>query len=101
MARERQLATPIERPARRVRRFAAQDTSWWLRGACRDKPRELFFPRKGASHKQIEQAKAVCATCPVRAECLAWTLSLGEGGGIWGGTTANERKVLRKRQEAA
>ena len=48
---------------------------------------------------QIRVAKAVCATCPVRRECLSAELAhQGDrepGQGIWGGTLPQERKVDR------
>ena len=38
-----------------------------------------------------EPALAICARCPVRAECL----DAADDDGIWGGTTAVERKPRR------
>lgn len=40
-------------------------------------------------------AKALCAACPVRTECLEY--GLGEPTGIWGGRTARERRMIRNR----
>jgi WhiB family redox-sensing transcriptional regulator len=37
----------------------------------------------------------ICATCPVRSECLADALAHDETVGIWGGTTGDERVQLR------
>jgi len=67
------------------------DTSWMRRGACRrpEVPTYLFFPGRGDT-KTIAAAKAVCATCPVQADCLAYALRLDQPG-IWGNTTARER----------
>jgi WhiB family redox-sensing transcriptional regulator len=31
-----------------------------------------------------------------RRQCLAWALDLGCAAGIWGGTTEDERRALRK-----
>lgn len=70
---------------------------WRDRAACRDLDTELFFPigTTGPALDQAEQAKAVCAGCPVRAECLAWALDSGQDG-IWGGLTEDQRRTLRR-----
>jgi WhiB family redox-sensing transcriptional regulator len=43
----------------------------------------------------VEAAKAVCAMCPVRPECLTWALATGQDAGVWGGTSEEERRVMR------
>jgi WhiB family redox-sensing transcriptional regulator len=45
---------------------------------------------------QAEAAKRICASCPVRANCLVSALRTGESAGIWGGTTPEERRILRR-----
>jgi WhiB family redox-sensing transcriptional regulator len=45
---------------------------------------------------QINEAKRICLACPVRKRCLAWALELGAASGIWGGTTEDERRALRR-----
>ena len=64
--------------------------------ACKDEDAELFFPISdvGPGARQTAQAKAVCARCPVRAECLGYALDSGLDHGIFGGTTADERRRL-------
>ena len=49
---------------------------------CRGAEPELFFPGPGES---ADQAKAICASCPVRAECLALARANEERFGVWGG----------------
>ena len=67
------------------------------RGACREADPELFFPiaaGTGPAARQAEAAKAVCALCAVRANCLSYALeAMTEG--IWGGTTWDERSAAR------
>jgi WhiB family transcriptional regulator, redox-sensing transcriptional regulator len=72
---------------------------WRHRAACRDHDPELFFPVSdmGPGARQTEQAKAVCARCPVRAECLEYALDNALDHGIYGGTTESERRTLRRR----
>lgn len=73
---------------------------WAFHGACRgaDDP-ELFFPHGSDTHavRQALRAKAFCARCPVREECLLYALDTGQSHGVWGGTTAEERRELSRR----
>lgn len=71
---------------------------WIARAGCREVPPEVFFPVAVAGpafERQVAAAKAVCAGCPVRSECLAWALADGAlADGIAGGLTAEERRGL-------
>jgi WhiB family redox-sensing transcriptional regulator len=82
------------------RRKDAAGIDWRHYAACRDVDPDLFFPlgTGGASLPQIEQAKQVCRTCPVSKACLRWALD-NTAGGVWGGTTEEERR--RQRQSRA
>ncbi|MEM7323501.1 MAG: WhiB family transcriptional regulator [Actinomycetota bacterium] len=71
---------------------------WYVDGACRGLDPDLFFPERGES---TADAKAVCAGCVVRAECLEWALATRERFGIWGGTSERERRRLRRSAAAA
>ena len=55
---------------------------------------EAFFPEKGGSTRE---AKRVCLSCEVRAECLEYALGNDERFGIWGGLSERERRKLKKR----
>ncbi len=73
---------------------------WRDRAACRGTDPEVFFPvaESGpAREAQVAAAKAVCAGCPVRAECLTEALARIPYG-IAGGLTENERRRLRTGQ---
>lgn len=49
---------------------------------CRVNDPELWF----AEHTtQVEQAKALCRTCPIREGCLAGAIERAEPWGVWGG----------------
>ena len=68
--------------------------NWMAHAACQYVDAELFFPLKGGSTKE---AKRVCRSCEVRAECLAWALAQpGDVGGIWAGTSVKERRLMRR-----
>jgi WhiB family redox-sensing transcriptional regulator len=74
----------------------AEGTDWRGHAACRDADPELFFPlsTSDTSLLQIEAAKQICRTCPVREPCLRWALDSGDAG-VWGGTTEDERRNRR------
>lgn len=67
------------------------------RGACRGLPDEIFFPPYDSDSANAT-AKAVCATCPVRAECLDWAMQYDEVG-VWGGTGEADRRSLDRKRE--
>jgi WhiB family redox-sensing transcriptional regulator len=69
--------------------------------ACQSIDPELFFPvsASGKSLEQVTAAKAVCAACPVRQECLAFAFRTGQVHGIWGGLTAEERQQALRRED--
>lgn len=49
---------------------------------CRMQDPELFFAE---SPEDVELAKSLCTTCPVRLDCLNAALERGEPWGVWGG----------------
>jgi WhiB family redox-sensing transcriptional regulator len=80
-------------------RSGVRSLGWMSRGACRQADPELFFPIaavRGQAARQVEAAKAVCGPCAVRANCLSYALE-GMPEGIWGGTTPDERRAVRRR----
>lgn len=52
---------------------------------------EVMFPEDIPA---IARAKAVCAECPVRAECLAGAIERREAAGVWGGQLFEEGRVI-------
>jgi WhiB family redox-sensing transcriptional regulator len=69
--------------------------SWHADAACRGRGTAAFFPGRG-QNETCASAKAICAGCPVRAECLDDALAHGEKVGNWGGTSERERRRLRR-----
>jgi WhiB family transcriptional regulator, redox-sensing transcriptional regulator len=76
---------------------------WWSLAACQSADPDLFFPISGAgpARVQVERAKAVCAACPVRSDCLRYALGAGPLQGVWGGLTEEERRLMRQREAKA
>lgn len=74
-----------------------QPVDWQARAACADVDPEIFFPERGGSSRA---ARAVCARCEVRMQCLEYALKNKEQFGIWGGTSERERRRIRKERAA-
>ncbi len=76
--------------------------SWQDRAACVGTDAELFFAPDGERPDDRElretEAAAVCAQCPVRAQCLDYALANSIKHGIWGGLTKEGRSRERRRR---
>lgn len=70
---------------------------WQEQAACRSAVGVNFFPERGQTTKE---AKAVCAACPVRAECLDYALANREKFGVWGGLSERQRRRVRQERAA-
>jgi WhiB family redox-sensing transcriptional regulator len=77
--------------------------SWRDAGRCRDKDPDLFYPvGKGrAALEQAELAKAFCRACASREPCLAYALATAQEMGVWGGTSPEDRRLLRDQEQPA
>ncbi|MBA3267743.1 MAG: WhiB family transcriptional regulator [Acidimicrobiia bacterium] len=74
------------------------ETDWREEAACRSADTAVFFP---ATDDEAAEAKAICATCPVREPCLMFALANREEQGVWGGLTETERRRARRRRAEA
>lgn len=45
----------------------------------------------------MSRAKLICASCPVRPDCLSYALDHRQEQGIWGGLTEEERHRIPRR----
>jgi WhiB family transcriptional regulator, redox-sensing transcriptional regulator len=72
---------------------------WRSAAACRSCDPDLFFPvsSTGLAMEQEAKAKAVCARCRVRRECLAFALRTRQVHGVWGGMSEQERYLVWRR----
>ena len=75
-----------------------------MQGACRALPTEMFFHpegERGPRRRNREQnAKAVCASCPVIQQCRAHALAVREPYGIWGGLSEDDREQILSKEIA-
>jgi WhiB family redox-sensing transcriptional regulator len=70
---------------------------WDGTAACAQLDPNLFFPDE-EDGEQAAQAKAVCAGCPVRQQCLDYALATRIPVGVWGGLSTTERDALARAQ---
>ena len=71
--------------------------AWQTDALCAQTDPEAFFPEKGGSTRD---AKKICTTCEVKAQCLEYALANDERFGIWGGLSERERRRLRRARSA-
>lgn len=67
---------------------------WVERQACRGSDPSVFFPDRGGDPDP--EAQRLCASCPVREECLSEALRLGDVHGYRGGVNGPERLRILK-----
>lgn len=61
---------------------------------CRTRP-ELYFAEKP---EDVEQAKALCGSCPLKQMCLETALELREPWGVWGGELIERGRILPRKR---
>jgi hypothetical protein len=66
---------------------------WASDALCREHPEVDYFAQDAESQAR---AKAVCACCLVRRECLEYALDQRIEEGVRGGTSANQRRYARQ-----
>lgn len=77
--------------------FDVKFSPWREDAACLEVVDEINFFPDPEDLLGVSRAKAICAACPVSAECLTWAIETNQGEGVWGGHTAKERRSLRRR----
>lgn len=79
-----------------------KETHWREQAVCRGVDSEVFFPSKrGTGEERWDDARAICAFCPVRKQCLTLALGIEEHDdrwGMFGGKSPIERRALRHKQ---
>ena len=62
---------------------------------CRRNDAELWFAESPAD---VELAKSLCLSCPVREECLAGALERHEPWGVWGGQLLVSGEIVARKR---
>lgn len=71
---------------------------WVEHAACVGSDVSVFFPPRGSNG---HEARRICATCPVRVECLDYAIESRERYGIFGGKDREERAAIRRARRVA
>jgi hypothetical protein len=76
--------------------FNLAEQRWRTAAACRGQDPEWWHPVRGAS---VEPHRRICRGCPVKVACLEYALAGGASGdgGIWAGSSAGDRRRVRRR----
>jgi WhiB family redox-sensing transcriptional regulator len=85
----------------RMQPTAPTVVAWRSSAACSGLPHSVFFPAADANEDAIALAKEICDVCPVTDACLEFALETNQRSGVWGGTSEEDRKTLRRRWLAA
>lgn len=75
------------------------DPEWWF-------PLEVRGEGQYRSYLQldtpnVEKARAICSTCPVKQECSDWSMQYSGLFGIWGGLDSQQRMMYQRRNGLA
>lgn len=68
-------------------------TDLYPEARCRDADPEVFFPDAGGD---VNPAKKICADCPVITECFDAAVTNGERFGVFGDSSENDRRKIKK-----
>lgn len=73
----------------------------WSEAKCRYQPTIWWFPEFPPTKektKQWKQAKAICAECSMKKECLAYGMATNSYG-IWGGVTLQNGNIDKRKKQ--
>lgn len=73
---------------------------------CQEAPEGFFLNDEREysikwSARYYDNAKALCAICPIVAICLDYAISNNEFHGVWGGVSPRERAKMKRARESA
>lgn len=90
--------------------FTHNHPDWHDQARCADMNQAIFYGDENRTGKarhhpnltvdEVARARRVCNACPVQMNCLEWAIVNREEFGIWGGSTAGQRKKWIKAYES-
>jgi len=77
-----------------------RNDEWMQDAACRGMDVNIFYPGDGEVEDEAvyEEARSICAGCPVQAQCRDYAIATRDWNGMWGGMTELERHRLDRKQ---
>jgi WhiB family transcriptional regulator, redox-sensing transcriptional regulator len=79
--------------------FGGEEELWRLDARCQDGSGSLTALFFSEALDDIARAKAFCAGCVVREECLSAAIARREPWGVWGGELLANGKVLAQKRK--
>jgi hypothetical protein len=67
---------------------------WYDKAACNGSDPEAFFVET-RGHNYENTTQRICASCPVKNDCLKFAIKYRMQG-YWGGTTEQQRRSLKR-----
>lgn len=76
-----------------------QRYSWMDQADCKGKT-HLMFPKEHKDITYIVEARALCASCPVKPQCLEYALEFPSADmhGVWAGLTSRQLAAEQRRR---
>jgi WhiB family transcriptional regulator, redox-sensing transcriptional regulator len=93
-AEVRVMSITMSAPAESVESKTCRERST-LSVPCHVGDPDLWFAE---NPRDLERAKALCADCPIRRECLAVALERQEPWGVWGGEIIDRGTVIARKR---
>jgi len=89
----------VNKTTQPVESLYIQRFGWFELAACKKKT-ELMFPKEHKDITYIAQARAICKSCPVKAECLEYALEFpaADMHGVWAGLTSRQLAAEQRRR---
>jgi WhiB family transcriptional regulator, redox-sensing transcriptional regulator len=72
----------------------ARRSDWLRHAVCARRDPDIWFP-DSPGRDGGQAARRICATCPVRPQCLQYALAINPTHGIWAGYNADQLRAMR------
>lgn len=72
-----------------------RDNRWFIDASCRGMDPSIFYPEDPMVWAEAEQVRSLCAACPVRTECIDFSVTSRYQEEGWWGLPPADRKALR------
>jgi len=73
-----------------------RDNRWFDQAACKGLPPAVFYPEDVSQWEHAGLVRDLCASCPVRTECIDYSVTSPYEESGWWGLPPEDREKLRK-----
>lgn len=78
-----------------------RDNRWFLEAACKGLDPDMFYPDEPTMWPEAELVKQLCDMCPVRTQCIDFSVTSKYEEQGWWGISPEDRRQLRREYKAA